>query len=403
MNTFTFKAKKSSGQVVSGKVKAKSKNEVLYMLAAKKLEPIHIEFQKSIFNLGSGGSITVSTKHIVQFTRQVAFLVNAGVPILQALQIVKEISHSKPLRIVTSDLITNIEKGDTFAVALSGYPSIFSNMYVNIIEAGEVGGNLDIMLNRLAEYIEESEKLKSRVIKAMMYPGFVLCVSVIIFIIIMVQVVPKFTTMFSTSDAELPMMTQVLIKMSDLFRNNIIVLLIAGFFLPFCFIMYLRSSAGRPLKDQLLMLLPVIGPLTVKNSLARFSKTLACLLSGGVNMSDALKTSAFTSDNFFIEKSIQTVRNQVIKGKSVAESLKKEKVIPSLVANMVAIGEETGSTDATLEKVSEFYAEQVRTTASTISELIQPFLIAGLGVVIGFVVIALYLPIFKLPGVIGGT
>ncbi len=403
MNTFIFKAKKPSGQVVSGKVKAKNKNEVLYMLAGKKLEPIHIEFQKSIFLLGSGGSATVRTKYIVQFTRQIAFLINAGVPILQALQIVKEISLNIALKTVISDLIVSIEKGDTFAMALSGYPAIFSNMYVNIIEAGEVGGNLDIMLNRLAEYIEESEKLKSRVTKAMMYPGFVLSVSVIIFIIIMVQVVPKFTTMFSGSSAELPMMTQMLINMSDIFRNNIVFILIAGFFIPFCFIMYLRSPAGRQLKDQLLMLLPVIGPLTVKSSLARFSKTLACLLSGGVNMADALKTSAFTSNNFFIEQSIQTVRNQVIKGKSVAESLKKEKVIPPLVANMVAIGEETGSTDVTLEKVSEFYEEQVRVTAGAISELIQPFLIAGLGVVIGFVVIALYLPIFKLPGVIGGA
>ena len=402
MNTFVFKAKRASGQVVSGKVKAKNRNEVLYMLTNKKLEPLYIEIQKSVFNLGSGGSVSVSSKYLVQFTRQMAFLVNAGVPVVQALQIVQGISHSQVLKTVISDLIVSIEKGDTFAAALSQHSGVFSNIYVNIISAGEVGGSLDVMLNRLAEYIEDSEKLKSRVKKAMMYPSFVLIVSLIIFVVIMVQVVPKFTTMFTGSGAKLPAMTQVLITISDLFRNNIIVILIAGFFLPFCFIMYLRSPAGRPLKDQLLMMVPVIGPLMIKNSLARFSKTLSCLLSGGVNMADALNTSALTSNNFFIERSIQSVRTQVIKGKSVAESLKKEAVIPALLSNMVAIGEETGSTDATLEKVSEFYEEQVKTTAGAISELIQPFLIVFLGGIIGFVVIALYLPIFKLPGVVGG-
>ena len=402
MYTFLFKAKKPSGQVISGQVKAKTKNEVLYMLVSKKLEPVHIEIKKSIFQLGSGGLSGIATKHLVFFTRQLSFLVNAGVPVVQALHIVKQISQSVQLRIVVIDVVNDIEKGSSLAAALSAHPSVFSNMYVNIIESGEIGGSLDVMLTRLADYIEESEKLKSRVKKAMMYPGFVMSIGVAIVIVIMVVVVPKFTSIFDSSDVELPLMTQMLISISDFFRNNILLIILGAFFIPFCFIMYLRSPAGRQLKDQLLMLLPVIGPLVLKNSLARFTRTLSCLLSGGINVADALSTSALTSNNFFIERSIENVKNQVIKGKSIAQSLKKEKIIPILISNMVAIGEETGNTDATLEKVAEFYEEQVKSTTNAISDLIQPFMIAVMGGMVGFIVISLYLPIFKLPGVAGG-
>ena len=402
MQTFSFRAKKNSGQVVSGRIKAKSKNDVLYMLAAKQLEPVHVEQQKNLMQLGSGGLSLLAPKHLVFFTRQLAFLVKAGIPIVQSLRIIQEITVSANLRAIVADIVGNIEKGNTFASALSAHPSVFNHMYVNIIEAGEVGGSLDIMLSHLAAYIEESHKLKSRVKKAMMYPGFVLSIGILIVIAIMVMVVPKFVGIFGNSGVELPLMTKILIYTSDFFTHNILFIIIGAFFIPFCCIMYLRSPAGRELKDQLLMFVPVLGPLVLKNSLARFSRTLSCLLSGGVNMAEALNISALTADNFFIEKSIQKVRDQVMKGQSVAQSLKKEKMIPALICNMVAIGEETGNMDATLEKVAEFYEEQVKSMASSISDLIQPFLIALLGSMVGFIVIALYLPIFKMPGVAGG-
>ncbi len=402
MNIFLFKAKKSNGQIVSGKIKAKSKNEVIHILNSKKLELVHIEMKKNIFNLGSGTVSGVPSKQLVNFTRQLAFLIDSGVPVVQSLHIIKGLTKNIVLKTVTTDVANTIEKGSTFASALATYPAVFSNVYVNIIKAGEEGGNLDVMLGRLADYIEESEQMKSKVIKAMMYPGFVLGIGMVIVIVIMVVVVPKFTSIFSGADVKLPAMTQLLITTSNLFRNHLIALLLAGFFVPFCIIMYLRSSAGRQMKDQLLMLLPIIGPLILKDSLARFSRTFSCLLSGGVSIVDALDTSALTANNFFIEKSIKTVRNQVMKGRSVAQSLKKEKIIPSLISDMVAIGEETGSTDATLTKVAEFYEEQVKTTTNAISDLIQPFLIAFLGALVGFIVIALYLPIFKMPAVAGG-
>ena len=398
MHKFLFKAKRANGQVISGNLKAKTKNDVIYLLKSKNLEPIKIDIKKSVFQLGSGGS-TIPAKSLVTFTRQMSFLINAGIPVVQALQIVKEISSSIIVKEVVADVMNSIEKGSTFADALAAHPGVFNNVFVNIIQSGEIGGSLDIMLNRLALYIEENEQLKSRVKKAMMYPAFLLTIGTIIIIIIMVKVVPQFTSIFDSASAELPAMTQLLITISDFFISNFIVLIIGVFFVPFCFIMYLRSPAGRVMKDQLLMFTPIIGPLLLKSSFARFSRTLSCLLSGGVNVADALGTASLTANNFFVEKAINNVRNKVIKGKSVAHSLKQETIFPGLVSNMMAIGEETGNTDATLEKVAEFYEEQVKTTTAAISDLLQPVLIAILGCVVGFIVIALYLPIFKLPGV----
>ena len=401
-NEFLFKAKRKNGQVISGKMKAKSKNEVIYILSSKKLEVIDIELKKSVFKLGSGGLSGVPTKHLVHFTRQLAFLVNAGIPVVQALKIVQEVSMNAVVKVVITDIINGIESGRSFSEALSAHPSIFGNIYVSIIQSGEVGGSLDVMLNRLAQYMEDSETLKGRVKKAMMYPTFVLAIGLVIVMVIMVAVVPKFVSIFSSSNMDLPFITQILITVSDYLKANFISVLLSVVFIPLCALAYLRSPAGRKVKDQLLMLIPVIGPLTTKNSLARFSRTLACLLSGGVSMVDALNTSALTSNNIFIEDAIQNVKDQVIKGKPIAQSLKKHTVIPGLVSNMVAIGEETGNTGATLEKVAEFYEEQVKSTTNAISDLIQPFLIAVLGGLVGFIVIALYLPIFKMPGIVGG-
>ena len=402
MYTFSFKAKKPDGKIFSAKLKAKNKNQAIRMLKAKNLEPVHISIETSLFNLGSGSGGGLPSKYLVIFTRQLAFLINAGVPLVQSLRIVREIAQHLKLKLVITELINSVEGGSTFAIALANQPGVFSSMYVSMISAGEVGGSLDVMLSRLAEYIEESEKLKSKVKKAMMYPSFVLITGVGVIVAIMVMVIPKFIDIFSSSKVELPLSTKILVGASYAIRNHFIIIGLLFFFIPFVFIMYLRSPAGRAMKDQLLMLTPVIGPLVLKNSLARFSKTLACLLAGGVSAADALNTSALTSNNFFVEKAIQNVKDKVIKGKPVAQSLRKEKVIPVLVSNMVAIGEETGNIDATLEKVAEFYEEQVKTTTSAISDLIQPFLIVFLGGLIGFIVISIYVPIFKMPGIIAG-
>ena len=196
METFSFKAKRPNGQILSGKLKAKNKNQVIRLLKAKNLDPIYVELNRSIFQLGSAGGGGLPTKHLVIFTRQLSFLINAGVPLVQSLRIVKEISQHVALKVVINDLVNSVEGGSTFAVALASKPNIFSSMYVSMISAGEVGGSLDTMLTRLAEYIEESEKLKSKVKKAMLYPSFVLITGIGVIVAIMVMVIPKFIDIF---------------------------------------------------------------------------------------------------------------------------------------------------------------------------------------------------------------
>ena len=400
MKKFKFTAKDIHGKVVSGTVKASSRNDVIRRMSNKGMEPLLIEKQKEFF-FGSGG--VVNTRHIVSFTRQLGFLINAGVPIVQALRIVSDMIQSSMLQLVIKDVISNIEGGDTFSDALAQHPQIFNHLFISIVESGEQSGNLDRMLDQLATYLEESDKIKNKVKKAMMYPSFIFVVGIGVTIGIMVFVVPKFSSIFETNDQPLPVLTKILLATSTMFVENIGIVLMVTIVIPTIAIFYLKSPAGRKLKDQLLMITPIFGALLFQNSIARFSRTLACLMAAGVNVTDAMNTSAMTANNVFVEAAIKDIRNQVVKGKSMGVAFKSQQILPSLVANMVSVGEETGSIDATMEKVAEFYEENVRVTANNMADLIQPFLIVFLGGIVGFVVISLYLPIIKMPGILGGA
>ena len=400
MKKFRFTAKDVNGKMIVGRVKAHSRNDVVRRMSHKGMEPLLIEEKKNFF-FGSGSS--VDTKHIVSFTRQLGFLINAGVPIVQSLQITSGMVQSIVLKVVIQDIISNIEGGDTFSGALAQHPQIFNHLFVSIIEAGEKSGNLDQMLNQLATYVEESDKIKNKVKKAMMYPSFILVIGIGITIGIMVFVVPKFASIFESNDQPLPLLTKILLGTSDMFVNNIVTVLMVTIVIPAIAIMYLRSPAGRSMKDQILMMTPIFGKLLFQNSIARFSRTLACLMSAGVNITEAMDTSAMTANNVFVEEAIKNIRNQVVKGKPMGTAFRSQKILPSLVSSMVSVGEETGSIDATMEKVAEFYEENVRVTANNMADLIQPFLVVFLGGIVGFVVISLYLPIIKMPGILGGS
>ncbi len=400
MKKFRFTAKDTNGKMISGTVKANSRNDVVRRMSNKGMEPLLIEEKTNIF-LGSGSS--VDTKHIVSFTRQLGFLINAGVPIVQALQIVSDMVQSAILKVAIKDIVSNIEGGDTFSGALAQHSQIFNHLFVSIIESGEKSGNLDQMLNQLATYVEESDKIKNKVKKAMMYPSFILVIGLGITIGIMVFVVPKFASIFEGSDQPLPLLTKILLATSNMFVDNILIVLLVTIVIPMVSMMYLRSPAGRSMKDQLLMITPIFGKLLFQNSLARFARTLACLIAAGVNITEAMDTSAMTANNVFVETAIKNIRNQVVKGKPMGVAFKSQKILPPLVSSMVSVGEETGSIDATMEKVAEFYEENVRVTANNMADLIQPFLIVFLGGIVGFVVISLYLPIIKMPGILGAS
>ena len=400
MNTFTFKATRADGQIVTGQLKATNQNEALRVLNLKKLQPIFIKKKQSMLKLGSGSA--VAQKDLVVFSRQLAFLVESGVPIIQSLQIVQPITQSAVLKNVLAQLIKSVDKGKNFSEALAEHPAVFNNLFFSLVQAGESSGKLDTLLAQLANDIESSDNLRSKVTKALMYPMFVLSIGVIIIIGLMVFVVPKFASVFESAGSELPAMTKILMSVSDFFVNNLLFVLFILVAAPVTFFIYLFSPAGRKFKDQLFWILPIIGPIVRKNSLARFTKTLSYLMASGVNVTESLNNAAAASNNYLVETSIQKAVASVEKGQSIAQSIAKERIFPDLLSHMISIGEETGKLDATLQKVSEFYEEQVKTAASAIADMIQPIFIVVLGGFVAFVVIAMYLPIFKLAGAAGG-
>ncbi len=400
MNTFTFKAAREDGKVVTGQIKAAHQNEAIRVLNLRKLQPIFIKKKQSILKLGSGS--IVAQRDLVVFSRQLAFLVESGVPIIQSLQIVQPITQSAVLKNILSQLIKSVDKGKNLSEALAEHPAVFNNLFFSLVQAGESSGKLNVLLAQLADDIESSDRLRSKVTKALMYPMFVLSVGVAIVIGLMVFVVPKFASVFESAGSELPAMTKVLMSISDFFVNNLLLVLFTLVAAPIAFFMYLFSPAGRKFKDQLFWVLPIMGPIVRKNSLARFTKTLSYLLASGVNVTEALNNASTASNNYLVESAIQTAIARVESGQSIAQSISKEKIFPHLLSQMISIGEETGKLDATLKKVSEFYEEQVKASASAIADMIQPIFIVVLGGFVAFVVIAMYLPIFKLAGAAGG-
>lgn len=398
---FIFKAKNPEGKIITGSVTARTRNNVLKTLTDRGLQPFYIGVKNdtSIFNFGSG----VKNQDLVKFSRNMAFLVKSGISIVNALRMTQSTTDSVIFKHKLDHIVSDIESGHSFAKALSSHPSIFNAIFITMVEAGEMGGNLDSMLATLADYMESSERIKGRVKKALWYPGFVIVSAFGLVTGIMVFVVPKMMEVFESMDAELPLISQILLGVSDFMAAYFVPLIICCVVFPVCFFMYCRTPAGRPLKDQFLMSLPIIGPLCVKNSFVRFSKTLSCLLFSGVELTEALESASETTNNFYIENAIKRVKKRVLKGRSLGQCLKTERIIPHFLSDMVVIGEESGTVDSTLIKVAEYYEEQVTTTANSISDLIQPFLIVFLGAVVGTIVIAIYLPIIQMPGLLGGV
>ncbi len=400
MDTFLFKAKTQDGRVVSGSLKAKNQNDAVQMLSAKKLQPIFINKKKALLTLGSGGG--VAQKDLVIFARQLAFLVDAGVPIMQSLQTIQPMTNSAVLKNVLVGVINQIDSGHSLSEALANYPLVFNNLFYSLVQAGESSGQLNVLLTQLADDLESSDKMKSRVKKALSYPVFILVVGVGILIGLMTFVVPRFASMFESAGSELPAITKMLMMVSDFFVNNLFLVLFMAVVAPIVFFAYLFSGAGRPVKDQLFWILPIMGPLVRKNCLSRFTKTLSYLIASGVSITDSLHNASVASNNLLVERAVRNIIVRVEKGKSIAESLKPEKIFPDLVSRMIAIGEETGKVDATLAKVAEYYEDQVKTSSAAISDMIQPVFIVFIGGLVGFVVIAIYMPIFKLAGTVGG-
>jgi type IV pilus assembly protein PilC len=395
---FQWSGKTVRGTVESGEMTAGTREEVITLLRRRNITATVVTEKTkkgSLEKFSFGGK--VKDKDIVIFTRQFATMIDAGLPLVQALDILSLQVENKTLGKTLVQVKADVESGATYADALKKHPRIFSELYVNMVAAGEAGGILDTILNRLATYIEKAMKLKKKVKGAMVYPAVVTSIAVLCIAIIMIFVVPTFAKMFSQLGGTLPLPTRMVINLSD-FIAGVGGLLAAGAVVAFIvfLVQFRRTEKGKYLTDRILLKLPIFGELLKKVAVAKFSRTLGTLVSSGVPILDGLDITAKTSGNKVIEYAIVEVRKGVVGGKTLAEPITKAKVFPPMVTHMIAVGESTGALDAMLGKIADFYDDEVDAAVSNLTAMMEPMLMVFLGGAVGFIVVAMYLPIFKL-------
>ncbi len=338
----------------------------------------------------------VKDRDMAIFTRQFSTMIDAGLPLVQCLNILAAQSESKNLRGVTSSVARTVEDGATLADSLRKHPRTFDDLFTNMVEVGETGGILDVVLQRLAAYIEKAAALKRKVKSAMVYPASIISVAFLVIVFMLTFVIPTFAAMFKDMGAELPLPTRVVIWLSDFVRSYILLILAGLVGCVFALRSYYRTENGKSTIDALLLKVPIFGMLIRKVAVARFTRTLGTLVQSGVPILEGLRITATTAGNKVVEKAVLQCRTSVTEGKTLAEPLKGSGVFPPMVTQMISVGEQTGSLDAMLSKIADFYDDEVDTAVNTLTSLLEPMMIVFLGGAVGGLVVAMYLPIFKL-------
>jgi type IV pilus assembly protein PilC len=342
----------------------------------------------------------VHTGDVVIFARQFATMINAGLPLIQCLDILQTQQENKTFKTMLKDIKESVESGSTLADALGKYPAIFDELFVNMVGAGETAGILDTILNRLSEYMEKAQKLRKQVKSAMTYPIIVLCVAVIVVGVILVFVIPVFQEMFADFGGALPVPTQIVVNLSEFVKSNILYVIIAFVVFVFFFKRFYATDKGRALVDDFMLKVPLFGSLLRKVAVAKFTRTLGTMVSSGVPILDALNITAKTAGNKTIEAAIFKTRSAISEGQTMAAPLGETGVFPSMVCQMVAVGESTGALDSMLAKIADYYDDEVDAAVTSLTSMIEPFMMVFLGTTIGGLVVAMYLPIFKMAGAI---
>lgn len=394
-NVYQWSGKTPRGIIESGEITASTKEEVITILGKKNIVPTIIteKPKKALFALGG----RINDKDIVVFTRQFSTMINAGLPLVQALEILSTQVENKAFGKIIGQVKTDVESGLTYADSLKKHPKIFSELYANMVAAGEAGGILDTILNRLAAYIEKAMKLKKKVKGAMVYPAVISTVAVLVIVIIMVFVVPTFSRMFAQLGGTLPLPTRMVIGLSKFIVGTGGIISLVSIIAAVVFVVqFKRTEKGKKMIDFILLKIPIFGTLLNKVAVAKFTRTLGTLVSSGVPILDGLEITAKTSGNKIVEHAIMDVRKEVMGGKTIAEPIKKAKVFPPMVTHMIAVGESTGALDAMLGKIADFYDDEVDAAVSNLTAMMEPLLMVFLGTTVGFIVVAMYLPIFKL-------
>jgi len=401
METYVWTGRTRDGKRQKGEMTAKSKDEAISTLRKQNILVTSVSTRTSKLNLNLSFKAGVSDKDIVVFTRQFATMIDAGLPLIQCLDILAKQTENKTFASSINEIRQDVEAGSTYADALRKHPNIFNDLYVNMVAAGELGGILDTILNRLSKYIEKSIKLKRQIKSAMAYPSTIVAVAVVVIVVLLVWVIPIFAKMFTDFGGVLPAPTRMVIGASDFMQHNILIIIGAVGLIIFGLSRYYKTSNGRRTVDRLALRLPIFGLLVRKIAVAKFTRTLGTLISSGVPILDGLDIVAKTAGNKVVEEALVATRQSISEGKTLAEPLEQTQVFPPMVVQMIAVGETTGALDAMLSKIADFYDEEVDSTVSTLTSLLEPMLMIFLGIVIGFIVVAMYLPIFKLAGTIG--
>ncbi len=393
MPTFTYTARTTNGDLRSATIDAPSRDDAVAQLRRQRLTIVKVDESKATPARRMG---KVTMRDIVIFTRQFSTMINAGLPLVQALDILAKQSENKALSAVVRQVVFDVESGNTVADAMRKHPKAFSDLYTNMVAAGEAGGILDTILNRLAIFMEKNDALIRKVKGAMIYPTVIMCVAALCVVILLWKVIPVFADMFASVDLELPLPTQVVIALSGFLNSYWWAIMLGGIGIGFGIKRYYATSQGQLVIDRSLLRLPVLGDVLRKSAVSRFTRTLGTLISSGVSILDGLDITARTSGNRVIQDAILESRASIAGGETIAAPLQKSEVFPPMVISMIAVGEQTGGLDEMLSKIADFYDDEVDAAVSALLSLLEPIMIVFLGVIVGGMIVAMYLPIFDM-------
>jgi type IV pilus assembly protein PilC len=399
MPIYLWEGKNRNNIVQKGEMEASSEDLIRSNLNRLRITPTKIKKKpKDLFENVAFLQPGVTQRDVILFCRQFSTMIDAGLPIIQCMDILHAQQENATFKKMLKNIKEQVESGATLADSLKKYPQQFDDLFVNMVSAGEAGGILDTILRRLSAYMEKAAKLKSQVKGAMTYPIVTMVIAVAVVAVILVFVIPVFQEMFADMGGALPPITQIVVAMSEFVKSKIHWIVIGIVIFIFAFKKYYKTEKGRKLVDATMLKLPVFGLLIRKVSVAKFTRTMGTMLSSGVAILEALDIVAKTSGNKTVEQAIYTVRSGIAEGRTMADPLAESGVFPAMVCQMISVGESTGALDAMLEKIADFYEEEVDQAVDNLTSLIEPFMLVFLGVVIGTLVVAMYMPIFKMAG-----
>ena len=401
MAVFRYTGKTRAGVAQKGEIEATDRAAATAMLRQRQLLVTSLRPKPKDIQLkipGIGGKI--KEQEAVIFTRQFATMIDAGLPLVQCLDILSRQAENKEFAKVIGQVKTDVESGDSLADALRKHPKVYSHFYVNMVEAGEAGGMLDTILGRLAAYMEKAASLKSEVRGAMVYPAVIVSIAILVVVFLLIYVIPVFAEMFDSFGGTLPAPTRFVMFLSDLVQAYILYTIPFVVALFLLFRRFYRTDKGRLMVDKLVLKLPVFGPLIQKVSVAKFTRTLGTLVGSGVPIIDGLEITARTAGNKVVEGAVLSIITSIKEGETIAEPLSREAIFPPMVVQMIEVGESAGALDTMLNKIADFYDEEVDTAVKALTKLMEPMLMVFLGTVVGGMVVAMYLPIFKIAGAV---